>query len=142
MLLGITNLYKHAAAWATTITCGALVTAWLPHTIWPSRGTPNIFALILSAPGFVALMPGMMITTYFRSLGYMVFHHAEIARAMASSNENGGVYVVFNDIGLSLSYSFMCSVLVTWALYYMIAWRVLKSRAQRILADATQSAQN
>lgn len=134
------KLNRRAAAWATAITGGALVTAWLPHIIWPSRGTPNIFALILSGPSYIVLMPGMLITTCVRSLGYMIIHHAEIARAMASSNSNG-VYVVFNDIGVSLSYSFICSLLVTWALYYMIAWFALRSRAARISAAVAQSVQ-
>jgi hypothetical protein len=124
------------------ISVGALTMAWLPHILWPSRGTPNTFAIILSVPGIVALLPGVLITTYIRGFAALVIHHADFARAMASGDANGVAYVVFNDIGFSLSYSFICSLLVTWSFYFLIAWQIFKSNARRISSRAALTSDN
>jgi hypothetical protein len=142
MLFRNVNPYGRAALWATTIVVGALVVVWVPHIIWPPRETPNALAHILSAPGIMALLPGILITGFVRILAYMIVHHAEISRATASGGNNVGISVVVGDAGFSLSYSFICSLLVTWGFYFLIAWQIFKARAQRLSSGVAQPFRN
>ena len=123
------HLNSRAGMWATLIVGTALVTLWVPQLIWPSNGFPNLFALVLSIPGFIVLLPGIMITSYVRLTAYELIHRAEIARAMAAGSNNG--YFVGDKIGPHWSIPFVCAVVVDWLLYFLIARTVIRARGQR-----------
>jgi hypothetical protein len=126
------NLNQRAAIWATIIIGSALALMWLPPVIWPSNESPNVLALVLSIPGFIVLIPGVLITSFVRMMAYTLFHHAEIAAAKAAMAPNStDTFVVVNAVGFHLSIPFACALVVDWVLYFLIARQVLKARAQR-----------
>jgi len=125
MLPKIQSPYRRAAIWATIIIGAALVMLWLSRLIWPSSASPNVLALVLGIPGFLVLVPGVLITSFFRIIAYMLIHHAE------APTNSADVYVVVDSVGIHFSLPFVCALVVDWILYFLIARQVLKARSQR-----------
>jgi len=124
------KLNQRAVTWATLIIGVALVVVWLPHLIWPSTGPLYILPLVLSMPGMIVLLPGLMVASLGRTIIYTVMHHAEIAAKAAMAPNSNDTYFVTYTIGFHLSIPFVCALIVDWILYFLIARQVLKARAQ------------